>query len=130
MRAGNQVSIGLMVALGQAGEGAATHFDTFDHIVSVSHITSLYDDDLYHDSDVIGIYDHLVGSPEGDPPKFNRGFEYRFDDKLFIMSRTYVPDICRYDVQPPHACSLSYLAGTATRTENTQTMPIGKKTIT
>ena len=86
MRAGAGVSIGLMVAKDQAGKGAATHFDTFDHIVTVSHITSLYDDDLYHDTDKIGIYDHL-GDGTG-PPAFGYAIEYRFDDPKFIMSRT------------------------------------------
>jgi hypothetical protein len=55
----------------------------YDHIVSVYSITSNYDDDIYHDDDVITISDHGLWAPRVTGPVFY--FNYTF--KEFIGTR-------------------------------------------
>lgn len=42
----------------------------YDHIVSIAKIESDYDDDEYHDDDVITISDHALWAPRGSPPPY------------------------------------------------------------
>ena len=42
-------------------------FKEYDHIVSVTKIESNYDDDNYHDDDIITIADHGLWSPKNIP---------------------------------------------------------------
>ena len=54
----------------------------YDHIVSVSSISSDYDDDLYHDDDVLTLEDHGLWAPRSKPVYL---FSYTFGE--FIATR-------------------------------------------
>ena len=50
----------------------------YDHIVSISKIESNYDDDLYHDDDVLTMEDHGLWAPRKTGPQYL--FSYTFKD--------------------------------------------------
>jgi len=52
-------------------------FKEYDHIVTVSKIESNYDDDEYHDDDIITIADHALWSPNRTPVYY---FSYKVGD--------------------------------------------------
>jgi len=50
-------------------------FPDYDHIVSVEKIESNYDDDLYHDDDIITMSDHGLWAPEAPGPPYPYPFD-------------------------------------------------------
>jgi len=73
----------------------------YDHIVSVSRIESDYDDDLYHDDDVITMEDHGLYAEDWDNPPYY----FTYDFKGFIATRKQannnnhvysIPDVPEY----------------------------------
>lgn len=57
------------------------HF--YDHIVSISEIQSKYDDDYYHDDDIIIFSDHGLWSPDARNPPYI--FNYTFSGTLVYL---------------------------------------------
>jgi len=100
-------------------------FHFYDHIVSVAKVESNYDDNLYHDDDIITFSDNGLWCPEGG----NCPYYFRYSFKEFCGNRTTSNDpegpiyTMPSDLMQPNMMNFG-IAHTGVRDDDGETIPV------
>ena len=98
----------------------------YDHIVSVSSISSQYDDDLYHDTDVITLEDHGVWAPIITGPVYL--FNYTFQNFQGSRQEANAPNGNIYTLPSSKTTANYGIAHTGVTDETGELLPVSIQT--